>query len=183
MTTEQTTVDKNITDKQILAAVRDIPDFPKKGILFKDITPLLGNAVLFKKAVDKFVEQFKDCGITKVVAIESRGFIFGAPLAVALGAGFVPIRKKGKLPYKTYKAEFSLEYGIDGIEIHQDAILPSDKVLLIDDLLATGGTTKAALELIRKFGAKVEACAFLCELGFLKGKEVIDEKVVTFFTF
>lgn len=160
--------------EEIISLIRNVPDFPKKGILFKDITPLLANPEAFKAIIDEFVTICKNKGITKVVALESRGFIFGAPLAYALGVGFVPIRKRGKLPYKKLSIEFDLEYGKDIIEIHQDALDKNDKVLLVDDLLATGGTMSAAIKLIEQLGAKIEMCAFMCELEFLKGKEKLS---------
>lgn len=160
--------------EEIVSLIRNVPDFPKKGILFKDITPLLANPEAFRAIIDEFVTICKNKGITKVVALESRGFIFGAPLAYVLGVGFVPIRKRGKLPYKKLSIEFDLEYGKDTIEIHQDALNKNDKVLLVDDLLATGGTMSAAIKLIEQLGAKIEMCAFMCELEFLKGKEKLS---------
>lgn len=160
-----------MTKEEVIALIRNVPDFPKKGIMFKDITPLLSNAQAFKNIIDELAQIAKDKGITKIVALESRGFIFGAPLAYVLGVGFVPIRKRGKLPYKKFSIEFDLEYGKDIIEIHQDALDKDDKVLLVDDLLATGGTMSAAIKLIEKLGAKIEMCAFMCELEFLKGRE------------
>lgn len=160
--------------EEIVSLIRNVPDFPKKGILFKDITPLLANPQAFKAIIDEFATICKNRGITKVVALESRGFIFGAPLAYALGVGFVPIRKRGKLPYKKLSIEFDLEYGKDIIEIHQDALDKNDKVLLVDDLLATGGTMSAAIKLIEQLGAKIEMCAFMCELAALKGKEKLS---------
>lgn len=166
-----------ITDKAILNQIRDIPDFPKKGILFRDITPLLCDGDSFKAVINEFASLAKGKHITKVVGIESRGFIFGSALAYALGIGFVPIRKKGKLPYKTISASFALEYGTDTVEIHEDALTDKDNVFLIDDLLATGGTIKAAIELVRKLGAKIECCAFLCELTALNGRAEIDVPV------
>lgn len=160
--------------EEIVSLIRNVPDFPKKGILFKDITPLLANPQAFKAIIDEFTTICKNKGITKVVALESRGFIFGAPLAYALGVGFVPIRKRGKLPYKKLSIEFDLEYGKDIIEIHQDALDKNDRVLLVDDLLATGGTMSAAIKLIEQLGAKIEMCAFMCELAALKGKEKLS---------
>ena len=160
--------------EQVLQIIRAIPDYPKKGIIFRDITPLLGNAELFKYVIDELAELCKDQGITKIVGIESRGFIFGAPLAYALGIGFVPVRKKGKLPYKKIAAQFTLEYGTDTIEMHEDALTKDDKVILIDDLLATGGTTRAALELINKLGAKTAFCLYVIELSFLEGGKTLN---------
>jgi len=152
-------------------AIRDIPDFPKKGIIFKDITPLLKNQKLFKKAISLISEHFKDRKIDLVVSVESRGFIFGAALAHKLGAGFVPVRKKGKLPYHTYSVTYDLEYGKDTLEIHQDAIGKGSKVLIIDDLLATGGTLAAVINLVKKMGGEIRGIGFLIELTFLKGRE------------
>lgn len=160
--------------EQVLQIIRAIPDYPKKGIIFRDITPLLGNTELFKYVIDELAELCKNQGITKIVGIESRGFIFGAPLAYALGIGFVPVRKKGKLPYKKIAAQFTLEYGTDTIEMHEDALTKDDKVILIDDLLATGGTTRAALELINKLGAKTAFCLYVIELSFLKGGKTLN---------
>lgn len=160
--------------EEVLKIIRAIPDYPKKGIIFRDITPLLGNADLFKYVIDELAKLCKDQGITKIVGIESRGFIFGAPLAYALGIGFVPVRKKGKLPYKKIAATFTLEYGADTIEMHEDALAKDDKVILIDDLLATGGTTRAALELINKLGAKTAFCLYVIELTALEGGKTLN---------
>jgi adenine phosphoribosyltransferase len=159
--------------EELSKIIRDVPDFPKKGIVFKDITPLLHDHKAFSKVLSTFEEQYKGKKINIIAAIESRGFIFGSALADRLKCSFVPIRKKGKLPYKTITAEYSLEYGTDFIQIHEDAIKKGDKVLLIDDLLATGGTAKAALELIRKLKGDVAGVAFVIELGFLKGRDNI----------
>ena len=152
-------------------AIRDIPDFPKKGIIFKDITPLLQDSVLFKRAVDQLCEEFKDKNIDVIASIESRGFILGTAIAYKLGAGFIPVRKKGKLPYKTYSATYALEYGEDTLEIHQDAMKKGDRVLIIDDLLATGGTLGAVIDLIKKMDGEIAGIGFLIELTFLKGRE------------
>ena len=160
--------------EEVLQIIRAIPDYPKQGIIFRDITPLLGNAELFKYVIDELAELCKNQGITKIVGIESRGFIFGAPLAYALGIGFVPVRKKGKLPYKKIAAQFTLEYGTDTIEMHEDALTKDDKVILIDDLLATGGTTRAALELINKLGAKTAFCLYVIELSALEGGKTLN---------
>ena len=157
--------------EDIKRASRDIPDFPKKGIIFKDITPVLGNPTLFKKVIDSFSEHYKDRGVTAVAAIESRGFIFGSALALKLGVPFIPIRKKGKLPYKTVSATYDLEYGSDTIEMHEDAITADDNVLILDDLAATGGTAKASVELVEKLGAKVVGIAFVIELAFLNPRQ------------
>jgi len=157
------------------AAIRDVPDFPKKGILFKDITTLIDKGGLFKSAIENFTEKYSNSGINKVVAVESRGFIFGAPVAYGIGSGFIPVRKKGKLPYKTISATYSLEYGTDTLEMHQDAIKPGDNVLIIDDLLATGGTMGAVIELVKKSGGKVAGIAFLIELSFLDGRSKLRD--------
>ena len=154
--------------------IRDIPDFPKKGILFKDITTLLKEGKIFQSVIDKLYERYKDKKIDKVVAIESRGFIFGGALALKLGAGFIPVRKKGKLPSKTHSVSYELEYGIDTLEIHSDAIKPGENILLLDDLLATGGTAKAVCELIEKLGGKIIEAAFLIELSFLHGRSKLS---------
>ena len=151
-------------------AVRDVPDFPKAGILFKDITPILGDPQLFREAVDLFVQRHKGKGIGRVAAIEARGFILGGAVAQQLGVGFVPIRKKGKLPYVTYEETYDLEYGSATIAVHTDAFRSGEKVLLVDDLLATGGTALAAANLIRQAGGKVAAIDFLIELAFLQGR-------------
>jgi len=156
---------------EISAAIRDIPDFPKKGIVFKDITPLLQNAELFQSAIEQLAKALAEKTFDLVCGIESRGFIFGAALAFKLGKGFIPIRKPGKLPYQTYQVEYALEYGSDSVEIHRDAIRPGQKVVLIDDLLATGGTAAAGAELIKKCGGQVTAIGFVIELGFLNGSE------------
>ncbi len=151
--------------------IRDIPDFPKPGILFKDITTLLKDGKAFKSAVDAIVKKYKGKKIDKIVAIEARGFIFGGAVAYKLGCGIVPVRKKGKLPWKTASVTYDLEYGQDTLEMHVDAVNPGERVLVIDDLLATGGTTKAVCELLTLNKAKIAGIAFLIELQFLKGKE------------
>lgn len=158
--------------------IRDINDFPKKGIVYKDISPLLGNSKAMKAAADALVENIKDQKIDKVVGIESRGFFMATLLAERLGAGFVPIRKPGKLPYKTFTESYDLEYGTDQLEIHQDAILPGEKVILHDDVLATGGTAEAAAKLIKKLGGEIIESNFLIELEFLKGREKIKTSPV-----
>ncbi len=159
----------SITD-QIRAAVRDIPDFPEPGILFKDITPVLADPDLLRGAVDLMVER-AGSGVDKVVGVDARGFIFGALVAQRLDVGFVPARKKGKLPFETRGIDYSLEYGSAGMEVHVDAIDPGDRVVLADDLLATGGTAAAALELITQMGGSVVVSLFLIELGFLAGRD------------
>ena len=158
---------------RIKAAIRDVPDFPKAGIVFKDITPLLADASLFRETTDAMAEPFHRERITHVVAIESRGFILGAPVAQALGAGFVPVRKKGKLPAKTEVEEYSLEYGTDQLEMHSDACDWSrrPRVLIVDDVLATGGTADATRRLVERLGGEVIGFSFLIALGFLPGLE------------
>jgi adenine phosphoribosyltransferase len=151
--------------------IRDIPDFPKPGIIFKDITTMLGDPDALRYCVDKMSEYAKSCGAEVVVAAESRGFIFGMPIAYKLGIPFVPIRKPGKLPSKTYKATYDLEYGTDSLEIHQDAFAGGKKVLIVDDLLATGGTTGAMVELVKKIGGNVCGVAYVIELTFLDGRK------------
>ncbi|PKL82040.1 MAG: adenine phosphoribosyltransferase [Ignavibacteriae bacterium HGW-Ignavibacteriae-3] len=154
--------------------IRDVPDFPKEGIIFKDITTLLLDPDGLKRAADELCNFAKNKNITKVAGIESRGFILGGILAEKLNAGFIPIRKPGKLPSKTISESYSLEYGTDSIEIHEDAIKPGDRVLLHDDLLATGGTMEAACNLIEKLGGKVVQISFLIELTFLNGRKKIE---------
>lgn len=151
--------------------IRNIPDFPKSGILFRDITTLLKDKKAYKLAVNTLVSRYKDKKIDVVVAVEARGFILGGVIAYKLGAGFVPVRKKGKLPAKTNSVTYNLEYGTDTLEIHHDAIKPNDKVLIVDDLLATGGTVKAATDLVKQLQGKIAGIAFLIELTELKGKE------------
>jgi adenine phosphoribosyltransferase len=147
-----------------------VPDFPKKGIVFRDITTLLKDPKSFSEAVEIFYEHYKDTQIDKVACVEARGFIFGAALALRLGAGFVPIRKRGKLPAQTLRHEYALEYGTDSVEIHADAILPGENVLIHDDLLATGGTIAAACQLVDQLGGKIVGLSFLVELSFLQGR-------------
>jgi adenine phosphoribosyltransferase len=163
------------TIERLKSSIRDVPNFPKKGIIFKDITTLIGKGELFKLAIDQFAGKYTGKKIDKIVVIESRGFIFGAPVAYKLGAGLVPVRKKGKLPYKTIAASYSLEYGTDTLEMHEDAIEPGENVLIIDDLLATGGTVSAVSELINKAGGNITGMCFLIELSFLKGREKLKD--------
>ena len=163
------------TNINLKSCIRDIPDFPKKGIIFKDISTLLKNNEALRQSIDEITNQFKDKKIEQVVAVESRGFIFGAAIAYNLQAGFVPIRKKGKLPYKTKSITYELEYGKDTLEIHEDALKPGTRVLVIDDLLATGGTVKAVLDLLKGQEAKVVGVAFLVELKFLNGKAKLKD--------
>jgi adenine phosphoribosyltransferase len=155
--------------RRIGARLRDVPDFPKPGILFKDITPLLADAPLLRDVVSALGEPFRTAGITHVAGIESRGFILAAPVAVALGAGFIPIRKPGKLPWQTVAREYALEYGTNQLELHADACTTGARVLLVDDVLATGGTAAAAASLVEEIGGAVVGCAFLLALGALDG--------------
>lgn len=157
--------------ERLKGKIRDVPDFPKPGVLFKDITPLLADVRSFQAVVDTLAKRYADKTADLVVAVESRGFIFGAALAYRIDSGFIPVRKKGKLPFKVEAVEYALEYGTDRIEIHQDAIHPGTRVLVVDDVLATGGTAKATCELVQKMGGKVVECAFVVELGFLKGRD------------
>ena len=152
-------------------AIREVPNFPKPGIGFKDVTPVLLEAGLFGRAVDLMTAPYAGAGISKVVSIESRGFIFGAPIALQLGAGLVPIRKPGKLPAASHRVDYALEYGTDALEMHHDAVGPKDRVLVVDDVLATGGTASAAAELVGKTGGAVVGFSFFIELDFLKGRQ------------
>jgi adenine phosphoribosyltransferase len=152
-------------------AIRDVPDFPKPGIIFKDITPVLLDPHLFDVAVRGLARPYQADGVTRVVAIESRGFMFGAPVALGLEAGLVPVRKPGKLPAARQRVEYALEYGTDALEMHSDAIGSHDRVLIVDDVLATGGTAEAAGRLVRERGASIAGFSFLIELDFLKGRE------------
>ncbi|HPB68074.1 MAG TPA: adenine phosphoribosyltransferase [Candidatus Omnitrophota bacterium] len=160
----------NTLSQRLAATIRDVPDFPKPGILFKDITTLLQDPRAFKQSMDILAKEYKDKKIDAVVAIESRGFIFGSVLAYKLGAAFVPVRKKGKLPYRTKSVTYSLEYGTDTLEMHVDGLKKDARVLIVDDLLATGGTVQAVAKLIKGFKARIVGMAFLVELGFLKGR-------------
>lgn len=159
--------------------IRTIPDYPKTGILFRDITTLIADGAAFRETIDRMAARCQSLGITKVAAIESRGFLFGAPLAAALGVGFVPIRKPGKLPGKVISRDYTLEYGQDRVEMHVDAIAPDEKVVLVDDLIATGGTALAALSLLRGAGAIVRACLFVVELPALGGRHRIEAEGAT----
>ena len=166
------------TAEQLRHFVRDIPDFPKPGIVFKDITPLLADARAFRSATELMAEPFRLLGITHVVGIESRGFILGAPVAQLLGAGFVPVRKPGKLPHRTEAEEYALEYGTDRLEIHVDALerQGGSRVLLVDDVIATGGTAEATARLIERLGATLVGCSFLIALSFLPGMERLGKR-------
>jgi adenine phosphoribosyltransferase len=153
--------------------IRDIPDFPKPGILFRDITPMLKDPRIFSEVIDVLQERYAEMNIDKIVAIESRGFIFAAPLACAIGAGLIPLRKPGKLPYETIRVSYSLEYGVESLEVHQDAIERGERILIFDDLLATGGTAAAAIALASKLGGEVVEAGFVIELASLKGRDKI----------
>ena len=164
----------DVTVGDLEAAIRNVPDFPQPGIQFKDITPVLGDARLFAGAIDLMAARHADAGIDACVGIDARGFIFAAAAAKQLGTGFVPVRKKGKLPWKTHEESYSLEYGVASMAIHQDPLQPGARVLLLDDLLATGGTAAAAVNLLKKIGAEIVEIGFLIELGFLNGREKMN---------
>ena len=166
---------------KLRAGVRDVSDFPKKGIVFKDITPILSDHALFRASIDLFLERCRGKNIDKVVGIDARGFLFGSTVAYELGVGFVPIRKRGKLPYKTEIAKYSLEYGEAEMEMHVDAMMPGEQVVLVDDLLATGGTSAAAAALIRKVGGQLLEAQFLIELEFLHGRKQLEPTPVVSF--
>ena len=157
------------------ALCRDIPDFPRKGIIFKDITPMLQDGAVFREIIDRIGERYLDKKIDVVVSIEARGFIIGPAVAYKIGAGVVPVRKKGKLPWRCYQASYELEYGTDTLEIHQDAIKPGDRVLIFDDLLATGGTVGAVTDMVKKMKGEIIELAFMIELEFLKGREKLKD--------
>lgn len=167
--------------EELRAAVRDVPDFPKKGIVFKDITPVLSDRRLFRASIDLFLERCRGREIDKIVGIDARGFVFGSAVAYELGVGFVPIRKRGKLPYRTEVAKYSLEYGEAEMEMHVDAVRADERVVLVDDLLATGGTSAAAAVLIRKAGGNLVEAQFLIELEFLHGRKQLEPTPVTSF--
>jgi len=163
-------------DEEILKQhIRDIPDFPKPGVVFKDITPLLSHSVAFRAVVLQMADAYADAGITKVAGIEARGFIFAAPIAFVLGAGFVPIRKEGKLPHDVEGEDYELEYGTDLLEVHRDAVAAGDRVLIVDDVLATGGTAAAAVRLMMKLEAEVAGLAVVVELDFLGGRSKLAD--------
>lgn len=170
------TKERTMKDVEILkSAIRDVPDFPKKGIIFKDITPILKNGKLFASAVENMLGPFKNEKIDSVIAIEARGFLLGGPVAHALNCGIIPVRKLGKLPFTKHSIEYELEYGVDTLEIHSDAVNKGDKVLLVDDLLATGGTVQGVCKLVEKSGGDIVGISFLIELAFLKGREKIKD--------
>ena len=160
---------------QLKGIIRDIPDFPKKGIIFKDITTLLADAKSFHRMVDLLAHRYVGEKIDQIVGIEARGFILGSALAYKLGTGITLVRKPGKLPYKTRSISYELEYGTDTLEIHEDAFKPGDKVIVADDLLATGGTMAAVVDLVEQFGAEIHECAFMAELDFLEGRKKLPE--------
>ena len=154
--------------------IRSVPDFPKPGIMFRDITPLLNSSDAMREVIRRLAEPFRDAGVTTILAAEARGFVFGAPLAMELGAGFVPVRKPGKLPRETHKFSYDLEYGSDSLEIHSDAVGTGDRVLLVDDLLSTGGTIEACLKLAQRQNAEIIGAAFVIELAFLNGRQRLN---------
>lgn len=160
--------------ESLRAQIREVPDFPKPGILFYDITTLLNDADAFRESIELMTEPFRDEKIDIVVGMESRGFIFSAPMALHLGAGFVPVRKLGKLPSETISVEYELEYGTNTLEVHRDAIRPDQRVLIVDDLLATGGTVLGTIDLIKQLKGEIVGLSFLVELGFLNGRERLD---------
>ena len=159
--------------QRLRLAIRDVPDFPKEGIIFKDITPILSDGELFRIAVDGFIEAARAAGAEKIAGIDARGFLFGAAAAYELGLGFVPVRKKGKLPWQCESAAYALEYGEAVVEMHIDAVKPGERIVLMDDLLATGGTAGAAVNLIERIGGRVVSAVFLIELGFLNGRKAL----------
>jgi adenine phosphoribosyltransferase len=160
--------------ERLKALVRDVPDFPQPGIVFKDITPLLADEIAFSSVIDLIVVHFGRGNVDKVVGIEARGFILASPVAYHFGAGFVPVRKKDKLPWETESEEYELEYGTATLEVHRDGVDPGERVLIVDDVLATGGTARATARLVERIGGKVVGIAFLIELGFLKGRQQVD---------
>lgn len=159
---------------KLISLIRDIPDFPEPGVVFKDITPVLADRDAFSALVDALAAPFRDLGVDKVAGIEARGFTLATPVAERLGAGFIPVRKPGKLPYETVREDYSLEYGTDSLEIHTDAARSGEKVLLVDDVIATGGTAAAAIRLLRKIGAEVVGFSVFIELSFLDGAKKLD---------
>lgn len=164
-------MDLEATSRRLEAMIRDVPDFPQPGIIFKDITPILQSPQGLREAIDAMVEPFRDAGIDAIVGLESRGFVFGAPIAYNMGLGFVPVRKHGKLPADKIHIEYDLEYGSNIFEVHRDAITAGQRVLLVDDLLATGGTMRASIDLVEQLGGVVAGLSFLVELGFLNGRD------------
>jgi adenine phosphoribosyltransferase len=160
--------------EQLTSLIRDIPDFPEPGVVFKDITPVLADGPAFAALVDAMAEPFRDSGVTKVAGIEARGFTLATPVADRLGAGFIPVRKPGKLPFETVREDYTLEYGTDALEIHTDSAERGERVLLVDDVIATGGTAAAAIRLLRKIGADVVGISVFIELAFLNGAQMLD---------
>jgi adenine phosphoribosyltransferase len=171
------TRDQAALRERLRAKIRDVPDFPKKGIVFKDLTPVFSEPAAFAEVIDALAERWRGQGIHKVVGIESRGFIFAAPIAYLLGAGFTAVRKAGKLPHRTIRESYALEYGEAVLELHVDAVDPGERVLIVDDLLATGGTAEAVGRLVTREGGLVAGYAFVVELGFLKGREKLHGDV------
>ena len=161
-------------DDTLRTAIRTIPDYPKPGILFRDITTLLGNAGAFRRAVDELVHPYAGLGVAKIAGIEARGFILGGAMAHQLSCGFIPIRKKGKLPHETVRVAYSLEYGLDEMEMHKDAVVPDEKVILVDDLIATGGTAEGAVKLLTQMGAQIVAACFVIDLPDLGGRAKLE---------
>ena len=170
--------DKATALDELKRTIRDVKNFPKPGVVFKDVTPVLLDSALFAQAVTLMAEPYRDARINRVVSIESRGFLFGAPIALELGAGLVPIRKPGKLPSATQRIEYALEYGTDALEMHHDAVQAGDRVLIVDDVLATGGTANAAAQLVGGTGGSVAGFSFLIELDFLKGRQRLQGRRV-----
>jgi adenine phosphoribosyltransferase len=164
-----------VSAESLRAQIREVPDFPKPGILFYDITPLIGDAAGFKEAIELMTEPFREDDVDLVVGMESRGFIFSTPMALHLDAGFVPVRKLGKLPAETISVEYDLEYGTNTLEVHRDAIKPGQRVLIVDDLLATGGTVRGTIDLVEQLKGEIVGLSFLVELGFLNGRERLDD--------
>jgi adenine phosphoribosyltransferase len=165
---------KSSVEDTLLAAIRTIPDYPKPGILFRDITTLLGDARAFRRAVDELVHPWAGSKVDKIAGIEARGFILGGAIAHQLSAGFIPIRKKGKLPHETVRVAYSLEYGIDEMEMHKDAVKPGDRVILVDDLIATGGTAEGATKLLKQMGAEILSACFVIDLPDLGGRKKLE---------
>jgi adenine phosphoribosyltransferase len=165
---------KTSLEETLISSIRTIPDYPKPGILFRDITTLLGNARAFRRAIDELVHPYAGEGVSKIAGIEARGFILGGAMAHQLSAGFVPIRKKGKLPHSTVRVAYSLEYGVDEMEMHTDAVKPGEKVILVDDLIATGGTAEGATKLLKQMGADIVAACFVIDLPDLGGRRKLE---------
>ncbi|OHV82498.1 adenine phosphoribosyltransferase [Ensifer sp. LCM 4579] len=163
-----------VVQSELISAIRSIPDYPKPGIMFRDITTLLGNPKTFRRAIDELVHPYAGTKVDKIAGIEARGFILGGAIAHQLSAGFVPIRKKGKLPHETVRIAYSLEYGVDEMEMHKDAIVPGEKVILVDDLIATGGTAEGAAKLLLRMGAEIVAACFVIDLPELGGRRKLE---------